>query len=365
MLIKKVGKKVKAKKSIKKISPYSEGKSSFGKVIKMSSNETPFGLDASSRKALLECMKTINRYPVKEPRALKEIISKGFNLKYENINLGNGSDELIQFIFMAFIEKNNNVIIPEATFLMYSIYADIFGVKSIISKMRSKAIDLEDIYNKINKYTKAVFIANPNNPTGLFIKESELIRFIKKVPAHVLIVVDAAYIDFSEDNFERSFKNILGKGKKNVIFLRTFSKSFGIAGLRIGYSVTDKETCASIEKMRQPFNINSPAITLAENILKRKDLVKNRINKILIERKRMENFFIKNKIEYLESHANFICFKIPKSLLFIEYCKKRGLFIRDLSSFAMKGYMRVTISLKKHNSTFRKYLLEFINNKKR
>lgn len=355
---------MKLKKTIKNITLYSEGKGGKGKGIKMSSNEMPFPVDASSKKVLVESIKNINRYPQKEPKELKMLIAKKYGLSDENIVLGNGSDEIMQFIFMAFVERSQNIIIPEKTFLMYRIYADIFGVKKILSRMKDYAIDLGDMLGKINKKTKAVFIANPNNPTGMLLSKQDIIKFIKKVPKDIMIVIDAAYMDFCDNNYEKDFQSIIKQGKKNIVFLRTFSKSFGMASLRLGYSVADRETSLSLNAMRQPFNINSMALKLAEKMLNNNRLVKSRIMTIRRLRKDMERFLKRNNIAYLPSQANFLCFECKKSQQLFDFCRKKGIFIRHLQAFGMPNHIRVTVSYKKHNLAFQKLLMEFKNTKK-
>ncbi len=354
---------MKAKKSIKSIPFYAEGKGGKGKGIKMSSNETPFLPEPVSRKALIASIRTINRYPEKEPLVLKNLIAKKYSLKAENIILGNGSDELMQFVFMAFVEKGDNVIIPAVTFLMYGIYADIFGVQKKIVPMKEHAIDLGGILKKINSRTKAVFIANPNNPTGLFITRSSMQSFIRKVPANVLVVIDGAYMDFSEKNYEKDFADFIKKGKKNIVFLRTFSKSFGMAGLRLGYSVSDRETSAVLNAMRQPFNINSFALAFSEAILRRESVIHGRIKEIRSMKKDMEAFFMRHGVSFLPSEANFFCLKLSGANKFFEFCRTRGLFIRLLDSFGLPGYIRVSLSYKKDNIVFKKCLLEFLKKK--
>lgn len=351
---------MKPKDTIKNISPYSEGRGTNETGIKMSSNETPFPPDKSSFELMKGALRSINRYPEKEPDGLKTLIGKFYGLSERHIVLGNGSDELMQFIYMAFVDPGDSVIIPEVTFLMYGIYADIFGAKKVTSRMKNYAIDLYDILKKIEKTTKVVFLATPNNPTGLLVPEADLVRFIKKVPSRVLVAVDAAYMDFADDNYEKRFKSILQSGKKNVVFLRTFSKSFGMSGLRLGYSVADLETSSVLNQMRQPFNINSLALSLASHMMKQKNISQRRIIKIKKNKIQMEKFFERNHISYLPSQTNFFCIKLKKSKAFFDFCREKGIFIRSLESFGMPGHIRVTVSLKKHNQLFQKCLKEFL-----
>jgi histidinol-phosphate aminotransferase len=352
---------MKIKKSIKKIPLYFEGKGGEVKnAVKLSSNETPFPMVPQVKQALIRNLDRMNRYPEKEPWRLKEALAKKYGLRGENIVLGNGSDELMQFIYMAFIEKGDSVIIPEKTFSMYGIYADIFGAKKIISPMPDYAIDLQDILRRIGAKTRAVFIADPNNPTGMFLTRDEIARFISKVPARVLVVIDAAYMDFSTGNFEKDFKKIISASPGNVIFLRTFSKAYGAAGLRFGYSVSDRDTSLNINLMRQPFNINSAALEYAASILKCQKDIDERIKYIRLQKNLMEGFFKDNSIRHLPTESNFFCIFLKKSGEFIEYCRKRNLYIRDLSSFKMPGFIRVTVSTARENALFKKYLVEFL-----
>jgi histidinol-phosphate aminotransferase len=352
---------MKIKKNIKNIPLYSEGKGGEVKnAIKLSSNETPFPMVPQVKKILIRNLDRMNRYPEKEPWKLKESLAKKYGLKEKNIVLGNGSDELMQFIYMAFIEKGDSVVIPEKTFSMYGIYADIFGAKKIISPMPDYAIDLQDILRRIDAKTRAVFIANPNNPTGMFLERDEIKRFIRRVPSKVLAVIDAAYMDFSAGNFEKDFKNIISASPGNVIFLRTFSKAYGAAGLRFGYSVSDRETSLNINLMRQPFNINSAALDYASNILKYQKAVDERVKYIKLQKSMIERFLKENAIRYLPTESNFLCIFLKKSGEFIEYCKKRNLYVRDLASFKMPGFIRVTVSTARENALFKKYLVEFL-----
>ena len=210
------------------------------KVIKLSANESALGVGKRVKKALRNIDKNISKYPDSKFKELTKTISKKFNLNENKIICGAGSDEIIQMLCTLFLNKNDEVIVPEFSFLMYRIYAKIAGAKIIYSKEINFKASINDIIKKVNKKTKIVFLANPNNPTGTYLSKSDLIILRKKFNSKILLVLDDAYFEYMQNKDYSPALDIF-KNSKNVFILRTFSKIYGLASLRVGWGYGDKK----------------------------------------------------------------------------------------------------------------------------
>ena len=242
-------------KSLRNIKTYEGGAFSIpGKrnVIKLSSNESPFGPSPRVVSKIRETMKKTNRYPDGENKKLKESISKKFKLPEANLFCGNGSDEILGIACQLFLKKGDEVIIPKHSFLMFDIYSKINGGIVKTSRTTKLRFQIEDIINKINSKTKIIFLAQPNNPTGFYLNKKELSYLVKKVPKRIVIILDAAYAEYMTD-CEYSTGMDLVKNNKNIIVTRTFSKIYGIASLRLGWCYAHRNIINQMNKIRGPF----------------------------------------------------------------------------------------------------------------
>ena len=293
--------------------------SSNRKVIKLSANESAFGAGERVRNILKNRNNNISKYPDSKFKKLIETISKKFNLNKEKIICGAGSDEIIQMICTLFLNKDDEVVVPQYSFLMYRIYAKIVGAKVKFSKEVNFKVSVDEILKKVGKNTKIVFIANPNNPTGTYLTKKELLKLRKKLNKKILLVVDDAYFEYMMNKDYSSGLNIF-KNFSNVFILRTFSKIHGLASLRVGWGYGDKKIIKELYKIKPPFNVNKFAQDCAVEALYDKKHIKNSIKHNTYWCKKIKSELQKYNITTNEVTANFF-------LLNFKNCKFSSNFI--------------------------------------
>jgi histidinol-phosphate aminotransferase len=347
------------RKNITEVKPYIAGKPieetkrqlGLKEVIKLASNENPLGPSPKAVQAIKKVLQDINRYPDSQGFYLKRKLARVLNLEPDNLVLGNGSDELIDIIIKTFVEVDENVITADITFLEYEIITQVNGRRIIKVPLRYFKYDLGSIKKKIDKKTKLIFIANPNNPTGTYLTKYEIEEFMDGLPDNVLLVMDEAYDTFIDvDDFPNSLKYIKNK---NVIVLKTFSKAYGLAGLRIGYAVASPDFTSYMERVRQPFNANLLAQAAAAAALDDKKFLR-KTKKIISEGKSyLYDNLRKLGIAYVPSVTNFILIDVSRdSLEVFKEMLKYGVIVRDMKQYGLKNFIRVTIGTKKENERF-------------
>jgi histidinol-phosphate aminotransferase len=286
-------------------------------------------------------------------------LAKKLNLSPGNILFGNGSDELIDIIVKTFLNPGEGVLTAQTTFVEYEIISKANGFKAVCIPLKDFRYDLGAIKNNINEKTKIIFIANPNNPTGTYITEKDLSRFLKEIPKDKLVVVDEAYLEFTN---VKNFPKTVGKiNRMNLIVLRTFSKAYGLAGLRIGYAIANPFFIQAMEKIRQPFNVNFLAQRAGQAILDDKNFLDRTKKLVIAEKDKLYKEFKAMGIDYIPSQANFIMFKTRLDGL--DLCNrllKQGIIIRDLKQYNLDNFVRVTIGKPKENKLFIKKLKKII-----
>ncbi len=328
-------------------------------VFKMASNENPFGPSPKALSAIRKNLDNINRYPEGSCFYLRRALSRKLKIKTEQFIFGNGSDELIILALRAFVDEGDEVIVADPTFLIYCIAAKIQGAK--IKKIPTKYFkyDLKNMKASITRNTKIMFIANPDNPNGTYVTKSELDNFFRGLPDSVLIFMDEAYFDFVR---ERDYPNGLDYiSKKNVIVTRSFSKSYGLAGLRIGYGVANIDIIKSLEAVREPFNVNSLAQAAALAALKDKKFLSMTLKCTQKGKKFLYSEFNKIGIRYIPSVTNFVLVEIGKNADKIcQKLLKKGVIVRNMKSWGMDSFIRVTVGTEKENKRFVKELKKII-----
>ncbi|MDD3296041.1 MAG: histidinol-phosphate transaminase [Candidatus Omnitrophica bacterium] len=328
-------------------------------VHKLASNEIANFPDYA-RKAVIEELKNINRYPQGDCFYLREILAKKLKVDKERLVFGNGSDEVIALALRALINKGDEVIVAYPTFLIYEIQAKVHSARVVRAPLKGLRYNLEEILSKINKRTKIIFIANPDNPTGTYLNQKEIEGFLKKVPANVLVYLDEAYFEFAPADFPKSI-NLLKK-RKNIIVSRTFSKVYGLAGLRIGYGITSKELAGVLNRIRDPFNVNRFAQAAAITALKSDNFVKKVLLDTAREKKYLYRELDKAGLSFIKSATNFILIKFAKDAgKLSEYLLRRGIIIRELGGWGLKGFFRVTLGTHKENAKFVEALKKFLS----
>ncbi len=355
---------VKAPDYIYKINPYIPGKpieevereKGIKNIVKLASNENPSGPSPEAIKSIKSCLKNLNRYPDGSGFYLKEELVHFFKagsiksggLKPENFILGNGSNELIDIAARTFCNRDENLVVPFPSFVAYYLSGEQLGLKLEISKLKNYALDLDDMYEKISGKTKIIFISNPNNPTGTFFSNGAIKNFIEKVKDNILIVVDEAYIEYLGKSLidEMDIADF-----PNVLVLRTFSKVYGLAGLRVGYGIGHKELIGLMDRVREPFNVSSLSLSGASAALKDKEYVKRVIEINEIEKGYLYSAFKRLNVEFVETGANFILVKLKgqKAAGIYEKLLDMGIIVRPMDRFGYDDMIRITIGIHGEN----------------
>ncbi len=308
-----------------KVNAYKPGRSILnkkGNVIKLSANESALGMSPRVLKILKNKKIEFSKYPDSKANNLRKLISKKFKCNFNKIICGSGSDEVIQMICQLFLKPNDEVIVPQYSFLMYRIYASIVGAKVVFSKEKNYKVSVEEILRKVSKKTKIVFIANPNNPTGTYLEKKELTKLRSKLNKKILLVLDDAYDEYMKDKKYSSGMKIF-KNNKNVFILRTFSKIYGLASLRIGWGYGDMRIIKALNLIKPPFNVNRVAQICAIESLKDKKFIQKSVKHNLIWSKRIKKDLEKFNIFSNKVSANFLLLNFNKCKLSADNIEKK------------------------------------------
>ena len=350
------------------IEAYKPGRSILKKkknVIKLSANESALGMSSKVLKILQSKNYKISKYPDSKAIDLRKIISSKFKCDFNKIICGSGSDEVIQMICQLFLKSGDEVIVPQYSFLMYRIYASIVGAKVVFSKEKKFRVSVENIIKKVNKKTKIVFIANPNNPTGTYLEKKELINLRKKLNNKILLVVDDAYDEYMKDKNYSSGLNIF-KNKKNVFILRTFSKIYGLASLRVGWGYGDRKIIDALNMIKPPFNVNKIAQLCAIESLKDSKFITKSVKHNLFWSKKIKNSLEQFNIFCNKVSANFLLLNFDKCKLNANNVEKKllnkGLILRDTKTYGIKNCLRLTIGNNSENKLFLKSINRIFKN---
>ena len=322
------------------------------RVIKLSANESALGISDKAKRALRAFNSNISKYPDGKFKELINIISAKYNCDQNKVICGSGSDEIIQMLCQLFLKRGDEVIVPQYSFLMYRIYAKIVGAKVIFSKENNFKISIKEILKKVSKKTKLVFLANPNNPTGTYISKKKLLELRKKLSSKILLVVDDAYFEYMLNKDYKSALDLF-KNKSNVFVLRTFSKIYGLAALRVGWGYGDKKIVKELYKIKPPFNVNKIAQVCAKESLKDRKFVKKSVNHNIIWCKKIKKEFEKYNISTNDIGPNFFLLNFNKCKLSANKFEKKlenyGIILREMKSYGIKNCLRLTIGSKKEN----------------
>ena len=341
------------------IEAYKPGRSKvkrFKKVIKLSANESALGMSPRARKLITSKKLTLDKYPDGKSQTLRRLISKSFKCNSKKIICGAGSDEIIQMICQLFLNPKDEVVLPEYSFLMYRIYSKIVGAKVIFAKEINFKISIKDILKKITNKTKIVFIANPNNPTGTYLTKKEVLELRKKLNKNILLVIDDAYAEYMKNPDYASGLDLF-KNKENVFILRTFSKIFGLASLRVGWGYGSKKIIKALDLIKPPFNVNGLAQLAASESLKDKKFINKSIKHNLFYAKKIKTFLEKYNIHSNDISANFLLLDFDNckysSNFFYQKLKTKGVILRSTKdSYKIKNRLRLTIGSSKENLKF-------------
>ena len=347
-------------RGIDDLSPYEPGKPiedlerelGIENAIKLASNENPKGPSPKIFDSIEDVLKETHRYPDGNATRLKSTIARKFNVTDNQVTIGNGSNDIIEFVARIFLSRNDSAIYSEHAFAVYPLVVKAVGAKGIEVPAKNFSHDLDLMLKSIEESTKLIFIANPNNPTGSFIEYDELIQFLEKVPEHIIVLLDQAYFDYS--SFETKDMEFDDLSKfPNLIMSRSFSKAYGLAGFRVGFCVSSKEIADYLNRVRQPFNANSLALFAAEKALEDQDFIDKCLQLNLEQKELLYKELDSLGYECLPSRANFISFdcKQDSSEAFNKLLME-GVIVRSLSVYKMPNYLRVSVGLPEENLSF-------------
>jgi len=317
-------------------------------ITKLASNENPLGPSRLGLAAMRQMLKQVNLYPDGNAFYLKQKLAAKLGVTPANLILGNGSNEVIELIGHALLVPGAEVVVSQYCFAVYPIVTALFGAKLVVVPAKNHAHDLDAMLAAITPNTRVVFVANPNNPTGTTASREELARFVNAVPADVLLALDEAYIEFLNEPLDL-LPEIRSGAKPNLLLMRTFSKIYGLAGTRIGYGIGHPDFIAALEKIRQPFNINSVAQAGALAALDdTKHVEKTR--KINSRGLRLyARTFRKLGLEFIPSQANFILVRVGDGQRVFGELQKLGVIVRPMGGYQLPEWVRITVGTPKEN----------------
>ena len=344
-----------------KIKPYVPGrlieevKKEYGltEVIKLASNESALGVPEKAIQALKDSAEGLYVYPDPVSAALCKKLGELHGIDSACITVANGADGVIYELAMAVVGPGDECIYPETTFPMYESSVKIMNGEPVISGMKGLRIDLDDILEKITARTKIIYLTNPNNPTGDAIPAYELTAFLKKVPPHILVVLDEAYIQFAEPGIDPDSVGLFKDGMENLIILRTFSKIYGLAGIRVGYGIAHPDLINLIHTVKPPFPLSVSAQAMAMAALECGDFYSAVIADVKKSRKLYYEKLDAMGLEYVKSHTNFVLLDTGRDAK--EVCDAlmaRGIIVRPATGYGLPTSIRVTFGTPEQNLAF-------------
>lgn len=365
--------KPRAPQHIVDITPYPPGKPieelerEYGITgsIKLASNENPLGPSPKAVDAITGALGKLHRYPDGSGYYLRNKIASKYNLPPEGLLLGNGSNEIIELVVRSFLTPGDEVIMPAPSFLLYNLVVRWMGGTPVPVPLRGLDIDLRAMARAVTARTKVIFLTNPNNPTGTVISKDGFDAFLAEIPSEVIVVLDEAYIEFNRATDTPSGFDYIRKSTPNLIVLKTFSKVYGLAGLRIGYGAMDPDIASFLNRVRQPFNTSSLSQVAAlaaldddEFLARTQQLVWNGLRYLYAEIGKMG-------LKYVPTQSNFFLIEMPcEAKRVLEAMLNRGVIIRSMASYGMDRYIRINVGLPEENERFVTTLGQVLANEK-
>jgi len=354
---------------IRAIAPYQGGKPiaelaremglNEADIIKLASNENPLGISPKAQMAIDEAVHAIARYPDGNSFALRVAVSEKFGIVQNQIVFGNGSNDILELAARAFLYEGCEAIYSQHAFAVYPLVTLAVGATGVVVPAKNYAHDLDGFLAAITPRTKLIFIANPNNPTGTLINKDALRAFIKAVPSNILIVLDEAYDEYLSAQNKSEAINWLVEFD-HLIISRTFSKAYGLAGLRIGFGLMHADLADMLNRVRQPFNVNSIAQAAAVASLADEDFVARSYALNQAGMAQITQGLTQLGLEYIVSYANFVSFKVANAAQMNQKLLQNGVIVRPIANYEMPEYLRVSIGLFSENARFLEILEQIL-----
>ena len=346
---------------VRSIAPYQPGKpiSELARemglveanIVKLASNENPHGIGPRTRAALEKAIPDIARYPDGNGFDLKTALSKRYGVDMSSIVLGNGSNDVLELVALAFLGPGRAAVMSQHAFAVYPLATQARGARSIVVPAKDYGHDLDAMTKAIDEETYVVWIANPNNPTGTLADPHALEAFVRRVPERVLVVIDEAYNEYMTPDVRAETVKWL-KRHPNLIVTRTFSKAYGLAGLRVGYALAHASVADVMNRVRQPFNVNSLALVAAEAALDDMEFVARAYADNLQGMRQIEEGVRALGLEYIPSHGNFVSVRVGKAADVYKRLLRRGVIVRPVAGYQMPEHLRVTVGTAQENERF-------------
>ena len=346
---------------------YVGGLSEFKKIqdpIKLSANESALGPSLKAIEAFEKEKNKVFKYPESDSNSLREVLSNKFKIDSKRIICGSGSDQIFDLTCRLFLDPGDEVIVTEFGFIMYKIYASIHKAKVILAKEKNFKASVNEIIKKVSDKTKIVFVANPNNPTGTYLSKNEMLELRKKLRSDILLVVDDAYFEFlNSDDFSSGLD--LFKNSPNVLVTRTFSKIYGLAGLRLGWGYSSKEIINSMYQIKPPFNVNRAALAAGVEAIKDETWTKKAIEHNTLWSKKIFSVLKEHNIKTNEPAVNFFLMNFDKTKISSDEAYEKladnKLILRKMTQYNISNSLRLTIGNKEANENFIKSIGNILN----
>jgi histidinol-phosphate aminotransferase len=350
---------------VRSLQPYQPGKPieelqrEYGlkEIVKLASNENPLGPSPVALGAIKDKLNELSRYPDGNGFTLKQQLCRKLSVSPDQITLGNGSNDILEFVARTFVQPNEEIIFSEYSFAVYPLVTQAIGARAQVVPSKDWGNDLQGILERINEKTRLIFIANPNNPTGTWLTSGELGSFMKQVPENVLVVLDEAYFEYAHHPLMaiKDFPDgltLLGDFH-NLIISRTFSKAYGLAGLRVGYGISNPVIADLLNRVRQPFNVNSLALAAASAALDDQRHIEKSVETNKLGLDQLVSAFNSLSLPFIPTAGNFISFDLgrPAERVYLELLK-RGVIVRPVANYSMPNHLRVTIGTRQENEIF-------------
>lgn len=325
-------------------------------AVKLASNENPLGPGQKALAAINLHLPELARYPDGNGFALKKALADKHGVNVNQLTLGNGSNDILEFLARAFVAAGDEVVFSEHAFAVYPIVTQAVGGQAVIVPAKNFGNDLDAIADAVTDKTRLIFIANPNNPTGTYISEAALRKFIDAIPERVLLVLDEAYYEYAIDPALKAegYASVISwiNDYPNLIVTRTFSKAYGLAGLRMGYGISHAEVADILNRVRQPFNANSLALAAAEAALDDEAHLQHSVKLNAEGMQLLSRAFDALGLEYIPSVANFICVKVGDAASIYEALLHEGMIVRPVANYGLPEYLRITLGRADENARF-------------
>jgi histidinol-phosphate aminotransferase len=320
-------------------------------IVKLASNENPRGASPKAIAAMRIAIGETGRYPDGNGFALKDALSKRHGLTPDRIVLGNGSNDVLEMAARAFLAPGASAVYSEHAFVVYALATQAIGATGIVVPAREFGHDLEAMAKAVRSDTRIVFIANPNNPTGTWLEPKAVRAFLEKIPADVLVVLDEAYNEYLDPEL-RSDAATWSREFPNLVVSRTFSKAYGLAGLRVGYGISHPRVVDLMNRVRQPFNVSDIAQAAATAALFDDEFVEQ---STLLNKQGMKTLtegFLRLGLSWIPSHGNFVSVKVGRAGEIFQRLLRQGVIVRPIAAYGMPEYLRVSIGTESENARF-------------